>query len=45
MGVYLQVPGVCGNDRLDCSNMVEQRVEMGSQALGAQLRCWESVGG
>ena len=32
------------NDRLDC-NMVEHRVGMGSQELGAWLRrCWESVG-
>ena len=37
MGVYLH--------RLDCSNMVDHQVEMGSQTLGAWLRrCQESVG-
>ena len=35
--------GCVVNDRLGCSHMVEYRVEMESQALGAWLRCQESV--
>ena len=37
--------GCMVDDSLGCSSMVEHRVEMGSQALGAWLRrCRESVG-
>ena len=45
MGIYLQVYlGYLVDDSLNCSDMVEHRVEMGSWALGAWLwRCRESV--